>query len=131
MLAGSVQIAGSPVAGATVTLYAAGAGAPTQLAQVKTESDGAFKLDGGQAPEGSVLYLVAKGGTPKAAEAKGPNDAIALLAVLGTKLPKVVTVNELTTVASTFTAARFINGEAISGHSARTADRSRERAESC
>jgi DNA-binding beta-propeller fold protein YncE len=30
-------------------------------------------------------------------------------------LPKTVTVNELTTVASVFTAARFINGEAISG----------------
>jgi hypothetical protein len=30
--------------------------------------------------------------------------------------PKKVTVNELTTVASAFTAARFINGEAISGN---------------
>jgi len=36
--------------------------------------------------------------------------------VLGTELPKTVTVNELTTVASTFTAARFIDGEAISGN---------------
>src|SRR5262249_39821170 len=64
-----------------------------------------------------VLYLVARGGTPKAEGAKGPNDAIALLSVLGTKLPKTVTVNELTTVASTFTAARFIDGEAIAGKS--------------
>ena len=32
-LAGSVQIAGGPVAGATVTLYAAGTGVPAQLAQ--------------------------------------------------------------------------------------------------
>ena len=31
-------------------------------------------------------------------------------------MPKTVTVNELTTVASAFTAARFINGEAISGN---------------
>ncbi len=36
--------------------------------------------------------------------------------MLGTALPKTVTVNELTTVASAFTAARFINGEAISGN---------------
>jgi len=54
--------------------------------------------------------------SPKAAETKGPNDSIALMAVLGTELPKTVTVNELTTVASTFTAARFITGEAISGN---------------
>ena len=103
-LAGSVQIAGSPVSGATVTLYAAGTGASSQLAQVKTDGDGAFKLDGGQAPEGGVFYVVAKGGTPKAAGSKGPNDAIGLMALLGTSLPKTVTVNELTTVASTFTA---------------------------
>ncbi len=62
-----------------------------------------------------MLYLVAKGGTPKAAADKGPNEAMALMALLGTEVPKKVTVNELTTVASAFTAARFINGEAISG----------------
>ena len=67
-------------------------------------------------PPDSVLYVIAKGGTAKAAAGKGPNEAIALLAVLGTALPKTVTVNELTTVASAFTAARFINGEAISGN---------------
>ena len=115
-LAGSVQIAGSPVSGATVTLYAAGTGIPSQLAQGKTDGNGAFKLDGGQAPEGSVLYLVAKGGTPKVAEAKGPNDAIVLMVLLGNSSPAKVTVNELTTVASAFTAARFINGESISGN---------------
>ena len=115
-LTGNVQGAGLPIAGSTVTLYAAGTGAPTQLAQAKTDDYGAFKLNVDQTPADSVLYLVAKGGTPKAAADKGPNDAIALMAVLGTKLPKTVTVNELTTVASAFTAARFINGEAISGN---------------
>src|SRR5580692_10330381 len=59
-LAGSVQVAGSPVAGATVTLYAAGAGAPAPLAQGGTDGSGAFAINGGQAPEGSVFYLVAK-----------------------------------------------------------------------
>ena len=115
-LAGNVQGAGFPIAGSTVTLYAASTGAPTQLTQGKTDENGAFNLNVDQTPADSVLYLVAKGGTPKAAETKGPNDAIALMAVLGTSLPKTVTVNELTTVASTFTTARFINGESISGN---------------
>ena len=50
-----------------------------------------------------MFYVIAKGGTPTVAGAKGPNESIALLAVLGTTLPKSVTINELTTVASTFT----------------------------
>jgi hypothetical protein len=115
-LAGNVQGAGSPIAGATVTLYAAGEGAPSQLAQGKTDGNGAFKLQVKQTPKDSVLYLIAKGGTPKAAAGKGSYEAIALMTLLGPELPKKVTVNELTTVASAFTAARFINGESISGN---------------
>ena len=89
---------------------------PTQLAQGKTDDNDAFNLNVDQTPADSVFYLIAKGGTLKAAADKGPNDAVALMAVLGTELPKTVTINELTTVASTFTAARFINGESISGN---------------
>src|SRR5262249_3938019 len=117
--AGRVQVAGSPIAGSTVTLYAAGGAKPVQLAQAKTNDHGDFKLDVGaeqlKGASDKVLYLVARGGTPKAAAAKGSNDAIALLSVLGMKLPKAATVNELTTVASAFTSARFLNGEALSG----------------
>jgi hypothetical protein len=87
-LAGTVQIAGSPITGSTVTLYAGSTGAPTQLAQGKTDDDGAFKLETGKPPADSVLYVIAKGGTAKAAAGKGPNEAIALLTVLGTALPK-------------------------------------------
>src|SRR5262249_55193956 len=118
-LAGKVQGAGSPIAGSTVTLYAAGEDKPVQLAQAKTNDDGEFKLDvGAEQLKGAAakgLCRVARGGAPKAAAGKGPNDAIALLSVLGTKQPKAATVNELTTVASAFTAARFLNGEALSG----------------
>src|SRR5262249_20052590 len=45
--AGRVQGAGSPIVGSTVTLYAAGDGKPTQLAQGKSGEDGAFALDVG------------------------------------------------------------------------------------
>jgi len=113
-LVGKVQTAKGPIAGSAVTLYAAGEGKPVQVAQARTGADGGFKLNAGDKGRGSVLYVVARGGTP--AGSKGPNDAIALLSVLGSSPPKQVTVNELTTVASAFTAARFINGEAISGN---------------
>ena len=118
--AGKVLVANSPISGATVTLYAAGPDKPVQLAQDKTNDDGTFKLAVGadklKDSVDKVLYLVSRGGTPKAAGVKGPNDAIALMSLLGTSLPKSATINELTTVASTFTAARFIDGESISGN---------------
>ncbi len=112
---GNVQGAGSPIAGSTVTLYAASTGAPQELAQGKTDADGAFKLSAKPAPADSVLYVIAKGGTPKAAVNKGASDTISLLTVLGTSVPKRVTVNEFTTVASVWTCAQFLKGEVLSG----------------
>jgi hypothetical protein len=60
-LEGIVQGAGQPIAGATVTLLAAGTGAPTQLAQGKADDSGAFSLTYGDAPADSTLYVIAKG----------------------------------------------------------------------
>jgi hypothetical protein len=115
-----VQVAGSPVAGSTVTLFAASEARPVKVAEGKTGDDGRFKMNLGaeqlKAAADKVFYLVARGGTARAGGAKGPNSAIALLSVLGTSLPKQVTVNELTTVASAFTGARFLNGDGISGN---------------
>ncbi len=117
---GKVQVAKGPMVGSTVTLYAASAGTPVQLAQGKTNEDGGFTLDiGGDQLKNAadkVLYLVARDGTPKAAGSTNAKHGVALLAVLGTALPKTATVNELTTVASAFTCAQFISGESISGH---------------
>jgi hypothetical protein len=111
---GSVQGANQPIAGSTVTLYAANTGAPTQLAQGKTDDNGVFTLAVDQTPADGVLYLVAKGGTAKASTNQTPNDAIGLMAVLGTSLPKTVTVNEFSTIASVWTSAQFLAGEILS-----------------
>jgi hypothetical protein len=43
-LSGTVQGAKQPIAGSTVTLFAAGTGAPKQLAQGKSDDSGAFAL---------------------------------------------------------------------------------------
>src|SRR5262245_62858248 len=117
--AGRVQGAGNSIAGSTVTLYAAGDGKPTQLAQGKSGEDGTFTLDVGadklKGTADQVLYLVARGGTPKGTADKGANDAIVLLTVLGSEHPKTVTVNEFTTVASVWTGAQFLEGDVLSG----------------
>src|ERR1700759_3179452 len=47
-LAGCVLVAGQPLAGATLTLYAAGPAEPARLAEGKTDDHGAFELNTGQ-----------------------------------------------------------------------------------
>ena len=113
---GQVLGGGAPIAKSTVTLWEASADAPKQLAQTKTSDDGRFEVRAKGAKGDAVLYLVASGGVPKASKASGDNPAIVLLAVVGNNPPASVTINELTTVASAFTNARFINGDAISGN---------------
>jgi hypothetical protein len=44
-IAGKVQGGNCPIVGSMVTLYAAGAGAPVQVARGKTDDNGTFKLN--------------------------------------------------------------------------------------
>src|SRR5262252_1001504 len=114
---GQVQAGGGPLAGSTVTLWAANAGEPKQLAQTKSGSDGRFELRTAETPgKDVVLYVVAKGGVATVKKGSGEIPAIALLTVLGNTPPAKIVINELTTVASTFTSARFIKSEGISGN---------------
>jgi hypothetical protein len=113
---GQVLGGGAPIANSTVTLWEGSAAAPKQLAQTKTDGDGRFEVRSKGASNDTILYLVAAGGTAKAKQGSGDNPAIVLLSVLGNKTPDKVVINELTTVASVFTAARFISGQAISGN---------------
>ena len=61
------------------------------------------------------LYLVATGGVPAANKAGGNNPAIALLAVVGSRPPARVVINEFTTIASVVTHAQFIDNTTIKG----------------
>lgn len=114
---GLVQGGGGPVANSTVTLWAANAGQPRQLAHASTDADGQFQL-GSQEAVGAdtILYLVAKGGVPAVNKGSGDNPAIALLSVLGNAPPSKVVVNEMTTVASVWTDAQFLDGYTIKGN---------------
>src|SRR6516225_5863288 len=114
---GQVQAGGSPLASSTVTLWAASEGEPKQLAQTRSGSDGQFELRTADTPGKDIaLYVIAKGGIAAVKKGSGDNPAIALLTVLGNTPPAKIVINELTTVASTFTSARFIKGEGISGN---------------
>jgi hypothetical protein len=80
---------------------------------VKSGSDGRFQLLSQETPGAHVsLYLVANGGQAKG---NGDNLAIALLTVLGNTPPAKVVINEMTTVASVWTNAQFLDGTVIKG----------------
>jgi hypothetical protein len=113
-ISGRVLGGGAPIIGSTVTLWAASPSDPRQLGQTRTDADGRFVLnaDGG----GVSVYLVAKGGRPAAHAGSGDNPAIALMTALGNAAPANVVINEMTTVASVWTHAQFLNGDAVKGN---------------
>src|SRR5271156_2665206 len=107
---GQVQAGGGPVANSTVTLWAASAGDPRQLAQTKTADDGSFSLSVDETlGSGVSLYLIAKGGEPGVNKGGGDNPALTFLSVLGGSPPAQVTINEMTTIASVWTNAQFLD----------------------
>ena len=114
---GQVQAGGGGIANSSVTLWAASAGEPRQLAQARTNGDGRFELTSQETPGAElILYVTAKGGQALVSRGAGDNPAIALLSVLGNSPPSTVVVNEMTTVASVWTLNQFIDGTAIKGH---------------
>ena len=77
---GQVQAGGGPLANSTVSLWAASAGEPKQLAQTNSGSDGRFELRAADTPgKDVVLYVVAKGGIATVNKGSGDNPAAALL----------------------------------------------------
>ena len=112
---GQVLGGGQPIANSMVTLWAADAGAPTELGQARSGADGSFSLNSAAADKDAILYLIAKGGQPKASAQTGDNPAIALMTVIGGNAPTTVTINEMTTIASVWTHNQFISGTAIKG----------------
>jgi hypothetical protein len=95
---GQVQAGGGGIANSSVTLWAATASEPRQLAQARTNADGRFELASQETPGAEViLYVVAKGGEALVNRGSGDNPAIAMLSVLGSSPPATVVINEMTT----------------------------------
>ncbi len=116
-IAGRVEAGGAPITGAAVTLWLAGPEAPRKLGETTTDDDGRYDLEvAGGGDDAGVLHLTALGGEATTATGKGPNPAIALLAMLGTDAPERVTINELTTVASAWAGAQFLDGGTLRGN---------------
>jgi hypothetical protein len=116
-ITGQVFSGGARVGGATVTLWAATADAPVQLGQEATGADGRFTINSAAASaKDASLYLIAEGGKSSADKTGGDNDGMALMTVLGSEPPASVVINELTTIASVWTHAQFVDGAAIQGH---------------
>ncbi|WP_139840134.1 hypothetical protein [Pseudoruegeria sp. SK021] len=115
-ISGRVESGGGPISGADVTLWLAGPDAPRKLAEATTKDDGSYDMvraDG--TTDTGVLYLTAAGGQVKTADGGGPNPATLLMATLGAAPPARVTINELTTVASAWTGAQFLDGSDLRG----------------
>jgi streptogramin lyase len=116
-VSGQVLGAGAPIAASTVVLWEASSNAPKKLGEAKTNSQGQFEIHSTAARGAdSFLYLVATGGIPKAQKSSADNLAIALLTVLGNKLPGTVIINEFTTIASVWTNAQFLDGSKLQGN---------------
>ncbi|MBU3031111.1 hypothetical protein [Paracoccus marinaquae] len=116
-IVGKVTGGGGPVAKSSVVLWVAGEAEPAKLSEATTDQDGAFRFefDAGTT-HGGVLYLTARGGEARLDAVQADNPAIGLMAVLGATAPTEVTINELTTVASVWAGAQFLQGDAFSGH---------------
>jgi hypothetical protein len=111
MISGAVSGGANSISGATVTLYQMGStgygqGA-TSLGSALTDSNGTFTISYSQPAPSSMLYVVALGGDA----GSGANSAIGLITVLGpaNALPSSATINEVTTIATTWAMAQFID----------------------
>jgi len=114
-LEGRVMGAGGPIGDSEVTLWETTSEAPRRISETRTNSNGSFELSfTDKNAETGVFYLIARGGVAK--DGGEPNPAITLMATLGKELPERVTVNELTTIASVYTAAQFLHEGALRGN---------------
>jgi streptogramin lyase len=107
---GVVQTGGTtssvPLANVNVTLFEATSSQPTALGQAATDASGRFTIPYRKGSSSSIFYLAADIG-----------GGVEFVSVLGPNLPASATINELTTVAASYSMAQFYRTGVISGNS--------------
>src|SRR5215212_2427492 len=109
-LRGVVQTGGTsssqPLANVNVTLFEATATLPTTLGQTTTDVSGRFTIPYRKRSSSSIFFVKADIG-----------EGVQFVTILGSDLPASATINELTTVAASYSMAQFFRTGVISGNS--------------
>src|SRR5260370_14636537 len=109
-LSGVVQTGGTnssqPLPNVHVTLFEATTGQPATLGQATTDASGRFSIRYTRSTSQSIFYVQADIG-----------EGVEFVTVLGPNLPASVTINELTTVAASYSMAQFYRPRVISPNS--------------
>ena len=94
-----------PLANVNVTLFEATTAQPTVVGQAATDASGRFVIAYRNSTSSSIFYLSADVGA-----------GVQFVTVLGSDLPASATINELTTVAASYSMAQFYRTGTISGN---------------
>ncbi|QDU40865.1 Virginiamycin B lyase [Maioricimonas rarisocia] len=107
-ITGRVQLGGTeqvqPLAGVPVTLFEATEGTPIHVGRAVTDQDGNFRIQASKQSTESIFFLTAS-----------VTRGVTFVTILGPTLPAQATINELTSVAASYSMAQFARKGYISG----------------